>query len=144
MENDKTILQNKQVFVGAIEVRYSNLNGKREGSGAPRYDAATGIVTVPVAYRDTADTLGIVFELSPAHKAYERYVTADLDTSDVTVDFAVGDITFQSDIDDVVAQAEHAEPSPLKASRAGAFPGTANKRYQLNAYTRLENFDVDD
>lgn len=41
--DSETILKGKHVFTGVIEVEYSNPNGEREGSGAPRYDAATGI-----------------------------------------------------------------------------------------------------
>lgn len=37
------ILQHKHAFTGVIEVRYSNPNGEREGSGAPRCDVTTGI-----------------------------------------------------------------------------------------------------
>ena len=65
MENDKTILQNKQVFVGAIEVRYSNPNGEREGSKAPRYDAATGIgqITDVCIKRKIREALHILYNL---------------------------------------------------------------------------------
>lgn len=65
MGNDKTILQNKQVFVGAIEVRYSNPNGEREGNGAPRYDAATGIgqITDVCIKRKIREALHILYSL---------------------------------------------------------------------------------
>lgn len=128
----------------AVYEHYATFNDRqRDITDQCSYDASTGIVTVPAAYRDSADTLGIVFELSPAHGAYERYVTTDLDTGDRTVDFRGSAITFQSDVADVVAQAESAESSSRSASRAAAFPGAASKRYQLSEYTRLENFDVD-
>lgn len=127
----------------AVYEHYATFNGKqRDITDECSYDAATGIVAVPASYLDTADTLGIVFELSPLHPAYRHYVTADLDTGDLSVDFRGTGITFQSDIEDIIAQAQRGAASPLRALRAAAFPGESNKHYQLSQYTRLENFDV--
>lgn len=128
----------------AVYEHYATFGNKqRDITEECSYDAATGIVAIPSGYRTNLDTLGIVFELSPTHPAYEHYVTADLDTSDLTVNFHGSDITFQSDVSDVVEAAEQADKQPLKALRAAAFPGESGKRYQLSEYTRLENFDVD-
>lgn len=128
----------------AVYEHYATFNDRqRDITDACAYDASTGIVTIPSAYRETAGTLGIIFELSPAHPAYERYVTADLDTGDLSVDFRGAELTFRSDVADIVDQARRAESSPLRALRDAAFPGESNKRYQLSEYTRLENFDVD-
>ncbi len=128
----------------AVYEHYATFGNKqRDITEECSYDAATGIVTVPAGYQENLDTLGIVFELSPVHPAYEHYVTADLDTSDMTVDFHGADITFRSDVEDVVGEAARSGNGPLKALRAAVFPGESDKRYQLNEYTRLENFDVD-
>lgn len=101
------------------------------------YDAEAGTVRIPLAYEEGRDTLGIVFWLSPAHPAYERYVLADLDVSDVTLTHGGEEITFSSDVPDIVGEATGAAPL---AARGGSFPGQAEKRYQLNPHTRLENF----
>ncbi|MFR0869506.1 MAG: hypothetical protein ACLSGS_11110, partial [Adlercreutzia sp.] len=58
-------------------------------------DAAAGTVSIPESY---ADTLGIVFELSPAHPAYERFVLADLDTSPQELTVGEETTTIASDI----------------------------------------------
>lgn len=100
-------------------------------------DAETGTVNIPAIYAENLATLGIVFELSPAHPAYERYVLADLDISpqELVVD---GDATtIASDIPDILADASGIAPY------AAAFPGQAEKHYALNPYMRLETFDVD-
>lgn len=100
-------------------------------------DAAAGTVSIPESYADTLETLGIVFELSPAHPAYERFVLADLDTS--PQELTVGEETtiIASDIPDILAEAGGIAPF------AAAFPGQAEKHYALNPYMRLETFDVD-
>ena len=100
-------------------------------------DAAAGTVSIPESYADTLETLGIVFELSPAHPAYERFVLADLDTS--PQELTVGEETtiIASDIPDILAEAGGIAPF------ATAFPGQAEKHYALNPYMRLETFDVD-
>ncbi|WP_302961673.1 VaFE repeat-containing surface-anchored protein [uncultured Adlercreutzia sp.] len=101
------------------------------------YDPEAGTVRIPAAYEEERDTLGIIFWLSPAHPAYERYVLADLDTSDVTLAHGGQQITFASDVPDIVDESTGAAAA---AERGGAFPGQAEKRYQLNPHTRLENF----
>lgn len=80
-------------------------------------DAAAGTVSIPESYADTLETLGIVFELSPAHPAYERFVLADLDTS--PQELTVGEETtiIASDIPDILAEAGGIAPF------AAAFPG---------------------
>lgn len=97
-------------------------------------DAAAGTVSIPESY---ADTLGIVFELSPAHPAYERFVLADLDTSPQELTVGEETTTIASDIPDILAEAGGIAPF------AAAFPGQAEKHYALNPYMRLETFDVD-
>ncbi len=101
------------------------------------YDAETGTVRLPAVYEEGRDGLGIVFWLSPAHPAYERYVLADLDTDDVTITYDDQEITFSSDIPGLVRAATGAAEA---GESARAFPGQAEKRYQLNPHTRLENF----
>ena len=100
-------------------------------------DAAAGTVSIPESYADTLDTLGIVFELSPAHPAYERFVLADLDTSPQELTVGEETTTIASDIPDILAEASGIAPF------AAAFPGQAEKHYALNPYMRLETFDVD-
>lgn len=100
-------------------------------------DAAAGTVSIPESYADTLDTLGIVFELSPAHPAYERFVLADLDTSPQELTVGEETTTIASDIPDILAEAGGIAPF------AAAFPGQAEKHYALNPYMRLETFDVD-
>lgn len=144
VNDDADALSYRERLSFAVYEHYATFGNKqRDITGECSYDASTGIVTVPATYRDSLDTLGIIFELSPSHPAYERYVTADLDTSDLSLDFHGANLTFQSDVADVVAQAEaNVHPAPLKARKA-SFPGESDKRYQLSEYTRLENFDVD-
>ncbi len=100
-------------------------------------DAAAGTVSIPESYADTLETLGIVFELSPAHPAYERFVLADLDTSPQELTVGEGTTVIASDIPDILAEASGIAPF------AAAFPGQAEKHYALNPYMRLETFDVD-
>lgn len=100
-------------------------------------DAAAGTVSIPESYADTLETLGIVFELSPAHPAYERFVLADLDTSPQELTVGEETTTIASDIPDILAEAGGIAPF------AAAFPGQAEKHYALNPYMRLETFDVD-
>lgn len=100
-------------------------------------DAAAGTVSIPESYANTLDTLGIVFELSPAHPAYERFVLADLDTSPQELTVGEETTTIASDIPDILAEAGGIAPF------AAAFPGQTEKHYALNPYMRLETFDVD-
>lgn len=100
-------------------------------------DAAAGTVSIPESYVNTLDTLGIVFELSPAHPAYERFVLADLDTSPQELTVGEETTTIASDIPDILAEAGGIAPF------AAAFPGQTEKHYALNPYMRLETFDVD-
>ena len=96
-------------------------------------DTAAGTVSIPESYADTLETLGIVFELSPAHPAYERFVLADLDTSPQELTVGEETTTIASDIPDILAE----------AGGIATFPGQAEKHYALNPYMRLETFDVD-
>lgn len=110
---------------------------QRDITGECSYDAENGTVRIPVSYEEGRDTLGIIFWLSPAHPAYERYVLADLDTSDVSLSYSGQEITFSSDVPDIIGESAGAVAA---GARGGAFPGQAEKRYQLNPHTRLENF----
>ncbi|WP_304426281.1 VaFE repeat-containing surface-anchored protein [uncultured Adlercreutzia sp.] len=99
-----------------------------------------GTLALPGAYRGTIGTVAIVVELEPSHPAYERFVLADLDTSPVELEFQGEQTTLESDIPDILA-AEALDEGIVPFS--AAFPGTAEKHYRLNPYTRLETFDVD-
>lgn len=110
------------------------------------YDAATGLVRLPARYEGSLDQLAIVFWLSPAHPAYERFVAANLIVNDEAIEHDGGSAVLQSDVDDLRAAAERdaalgAPDAPL--FRAVSFPGQSDKHYQLNPYTRLEEFDRD-
>lgn len=110
---------------------------QRDITGECSYDAESGTVRIPAAYEESRATLGVIFWLSPAHPAYERYVLADLDTSDVSLSYGGQEITFSSDVPDIVSESTG---EAIAGARGGAFPGQAEKRYQLNPHTRLENF----
>lgn len=112
-------------------------------TGECSYDPVNGKVVVPAAYEDVIGDMGIVFELSPTHPAYEKYVLSELDTSPLEIEGEDGTVTLESDVPDILAQAQAAE-RPSKMMRAAvSFPSVKNKHFQLNPYTRLENFDVD-
>lgn len=119
-------------------------NQQRDITDLCRYDAEAGTVTIPRDAITDESTLAIVFWLTPAHPAYERYVTADLDTSDLVLTHQGAEITFQSDVPDLVAQAkqESYTTDGLALQSETVFPGESEKHYLLNPRTRLENFDV--
>lgn len=112
-------------------------NRQRDITAECSLDAAAGTVRIPSRCLEDIATLGIVFELSPAHPAYEKYVLADLDTSPQELTFGDETTTLASDIPDLLAEASGIAPL------ASGFPGEAGKHYALNPYTRLETFDVD-
>ena len=118
-------------------------NQQRDITDLCRYDAGVGTVTIPRDAITDERTLAIVFWLTPAHPAYERYVTADLDTSDLVLTHQGAEITFQSDVPDLVAQAQQESYTTdgLALQSETVFPGKQEKHYLLNPRTRLENFD---
>lgn len=108
------------------------------------YDADQGIVLIPSAYEAEADRLAIVFWLATEHPAYQHFVTAHFDTADLAIEHDGQTTMLRSDI--VCTDSEPAgntEPGGGIALQSAPFPGNENARYQLNPYTRLEDFDRD-
>lgn len=121
-------------------------NRQRDLTELCTYDARKGTVTIPCDVVEDIGTVAMVFSLSPAHPAYQHFIASYLDTTDLVVEHRGRTVKMQSDVPDVIAaarQADKASTSSPLARLAAAFPGTTNKHYQLNTYTRLENFDVD-
>lgn len=133
----------------AVYDHYAAFNNKQEDITAfCDYDSEDGVVRIPLSAFESFESLAIVYGLSPLHPAYQRYVLNELDTASVSVHHHGKTATLHSDIADVLASAKGepgivAHPSIPLARLAATFPGASNKHYQLNTYTRLENFDVD-
>lgn len=112
-------------------------NRQRDITDSCVLDAAAGIVRIPAASLTGLNHLGIVFEASPAHPAYDQLVLAELDTS--PVELALGEETtlLESDIPHLL----QGQSIPSNAATFSAtFPGESGKHYALNPYTRMENF----
>lgn len=131
----------------AVYDRYAAFNNQQQDiTDACFYDESAGVVGIPADYADRLGDLAIVFWLSPAHPAYDRFVASQLITDDVVIETEEGQATLVSDIDALrdaaTAQASTASvQGPL--TRAVPFPGQPDAHYQLNPYTRLEEFDRD-
>lgn len=110
------------------------------------YDAAAGLVRLPARCEGNLDSLAIVFWLSPAHAAYDRFIAANLIVDDVAIEHDGNSAVLRSDVSDLKVAAERASTMPAADAplfRSVAFPGQSDKHYRLNPYTRLEEFDRD-
>ena len=147
VNDDPPTLSYRDNLSFAVYEQYATFGDKqRDITDACRYDAQSGVVTIPAKAVEDPASLAVVFWLSPAHPAFQRYVAAHLDTADLSLEHRGQAVTLQSDVPDVVAAAKRADQAastaPL-ARLAASFPGVTNKHYQLSKHTRLENFDVD-
>lgn len=121
-------------------------NHQRDITEECSYDAATGLVRLPARCEDGLGNLAIVFWLSPAHPAYDRFIADNLIVDEATIQLDGNSAVLQSDVSDLKAAAEHAAAIPAANAplfRSVAFPGQSDKHYRLNPYTRLEEFDRD-
>lgn len=132
----------------AVYDRYAAFNDQqRDITDECRYDGEAGVVNIPAAYAERLDALAIVFWLSPAHAAYDRFITSQLITDDVLLDHNGQQTVLASDVAQLKAAVESpantlgVEGAPL--ARSVPFPGQPDAHYQLNPYTRLEEFDRD-
>lgn len=125
----------------AIYENYATFGGRqRDITNECSFDAEKATVSIPKAYLEGCETLAVVFELPPSHSAYDSLILSQLDIEPLELTVNGKTAVLESDVPDILAaENKDAGITPF----AAAFPGTADKRYQLNPHTRLENFDVD-
>lgn len=133
----------------AVYDRYAAFNNQQQDiTGDCFYDEEAGIVSVPAQFEERLSELAIVFWLSPVHAAYDRFITSQLITDAVQLEHEGRQTTMASDIEALKAAAEAPAAAPLAPTegplfRSVPFPGQPDAHYQLNPYTRLEEFDRD-
>ena len=91
----------------AVYDRYAAFNNQQQDiTGDCFYDEEAGIVSVPARFEERLGELAIVFWLSPAHAAYDRFITSQLITDAVQLEYEGRQTTMASDIKALKAAAE--------------------------------------